>query len=72
MVASTVVVAALQRALGDDQRPMFLIKGRAYIEFNLGLRARTTKDVDTLFRGGLDEFIGRLDEALADGCTRVI
>jgi len=65
LVASTVVVAALQRALGDDQRPVFLIKGGAYIEFNLGLRARTTQDVDTLFRGGVDEFLGRLDEALA-------
>jgi len=65
LVASTIVVAALQRALGDDQQPMFLVKGGVYIEFNLGLRARTTRDVDTLFRGGLVEFASRLDEALA-------
>jgi hypothetical protein len=65
LVASTVVVAALQRALADDQRPVFLVKGGVYIEFQLGLRARTTSDVDTLFCGGTDEFETRLDEALS-------
>jgi len=65
LVASTIVVAALQRALGDDQQPLFMVKGGVYIEFNLGLRARTTSDVDTLFRGTLAEFADRLDEALA-------
>ena len=65
LVASTVVIAALQRALDDDQQPVFLVKGGVYIEFNLGLRARTTRDVDTLFRGGLNALADRLDEALA-------
>ncbi|MCL2483352.1 MAG: nucleotidyl transferase AbiEii/AbiGii toxin family protein [Propionibacteriaceae bacterium] len=65
LVASTVVVAALQRALGDDQQPLFLVKGGVYIEFNLGLKARTTSDVDTLFRGELAEMADRLDQALA-------
>jgi hypothetical protein len=65
LVASTVVVAALQRVLAADQKPAFLVKGGVYIEFQLGLRARTTSDVDTLFRGGLAEFEERLDEALA-------
>ena len=65
LVASTVVVAALQRALGDDQQPVFLVKGGVYIEYHLGLRARATTDVDTLFRGSLAEFEQCLDEALA-------
>ena len=65
VVASTVVVAALQRALADDQEPAFLVKGGVYIEFHLGLAARTTTDIDALFRGGLAEFEQRLDEALA-------
>ena len=65
-VASTVVVAALQRALGEDAKPVFFVKGGVYIEFNLGLRARTTKDVDTMFRGSVDDFADRLDEALAE------
>ena len=55
----------MQRALGDDQQPVFFVKGGVYIEFSLGLKARTTRDIDTLFRGGLDDFADRLDEALA-------
>jgi hypothetical protein len=64
LVSSTVVVAALQRALAEDDLPVFLVKGGVYIEFQLGLRARTTSDVDTLFRGSLAEFEEQLDEAL--------
>ncbi len=44
---------------------MFLIKGGVYIEFHLGLKARATTDVDTLFRGDFMEFELRLDEALS-------
>ncbi len=65
LVASTVVVAALQRTLAADRKPLFLVKGGVYIEFQLGLRARTTSDVDTLFRGDLASFEAQLDEALA-------
>ncbi|MDR2565221.1 MAG: nucleotidyl transferase AbiEii/AbiGii toxin family protein [Bifidobacteriaceae bacterium] len=45
---------------------MFLVKGGVYIEFHFGLKARATRDVDTLFRGGLADFERRLDEALAE------
>jgi hypothetical protein len=65
LVASTVVVAALQRVLAPDHQPMFLVKGGVYIEFQLGLGARATTDVDTLFRGDLAQFEERLDAALA-------
>ncbi|MDR1712252.1 MAG: nucleotidyl transferase AbiEii/AbiGii toxin family protein [Propionibacteriaceae bacterium] len=65
LVASTVVVAALQRVLASDGQPLFLVKGGVFIEFNLGLKARTTTDVDTLFRDDMAEFRARLDEALA-------
>ena len=40
MVASGVVVAAIQRVLHTDGLPRFLIKGGAYLELRLGLRAR--------------------------------
>lgn len=66
LLASTVVVAALQRTLGNDQRPLFLVKGGLFMEFHLGLRARATKDVDALFRGGLREFETALDAAIAE------
>ena len=66
LVASGVVVAAIQRALHDDGLPRFLIKGGAYLELRLGLRTRATKDIDTLFRGGFGDFIDVLDAALED------
>lgn len=72
MVASGVVIAAIQRARHSDGLPRFLVKGGAYLELRLGLKARATKDVDALFRGDFDDFIGVLDEALAepfDGIT---
>ena len=72
MVASGVVAAAIQRVRHTDGLPRFLIKGGAYLELRLGLRARATKDVDTLFRGNFDDSIDVLDEALAepfDGIT---
>lgn len=66
LLASTVAVAALQRALGPDQQPLFLVKGGLFMEFHLGLRARVTKDIDTLFRGSLAEFEQALDAAIAE------
>lgn len=66
ILASTIVVAALQRALGEDQQPLFLVKGGLFMEFHLGLRARTTKDVDALFRGSLEQFEAALDAAIAE------
>jgi Nucleotidyl transferase AbiEii toxin, Type IV TA system len=66
IVASSVVIAALQRARADDGNPRFLLKGGAYLEVRLGLRARATKDIDTLFRGEFSEFVDVLDAALAE------
>jgi hypothetical protein len=66
LVASSVVIAALQRARAEDGHPRFLLKGGAYLEVRLGLRARATKDIDTMFRGDFSEFAAVLDEALAE------
>ena len=66
ILASTIVIAALQRALGPDGEPLFLLKGGVYLERRLGANARATKDVDTLFRGNFDEFSVALDQALAE------
>ena len=65
-MASTIVIAALQRAVGPDGTPLFLLKGGVYLEHRLGLASRATKDVDTLFRGLLKEFVAKLDAALAE------
>jgi len=66
LVASSVVIAALQRSLHADGAPRFLLKGGAYLEVRLGLNARATGDIDTLFRGDFDEFLTSLDETLRD------
>ena len=66
LLASTVAVAALQRALGDDEEPLFLLKGGLFMEFHLGLDARVTKDVDALFRGGVERFESALDAAISE------
>jgi len=66
MLSSTVIIAALQRAIGFDGQPLFLVKGGLYLELQLGLTARTTKDVDTLFRGDAAEFQRVLDQVLAE------
>lgn len=64
ILASTITIAALQRALGADAEPLFLLKGGVYLERRLGLASRATKDLDTLFRGEVEEFVAALDEAL--------
>jgi Nucleotidyl transferase AbiEii toxin, Type IV TA system len=66
LVASSVVIAALQQARSGDGHPRFLLKGGAYLEVRLGLRARATKDIDTMFRGDFSEFASVLDEALSE------
>ena len=66
LLASTVAVAGLQRAIGFDHQPLFLLKGGLLMEFHLGLSARVTKDVDALFRGELAKFESALDAAIAE------
>jgi hypothetical protein len=65
-LASTVVIAALQRATGADAVPLFLVKGGVYVEMQLGGKAQTraTKDIDTLFRGTVEEFTATLRQVM--------
>jgi len=65
-LASTVVVAALQRAIGSDEAPLFLVKGGVYVQMQLGEKAltRATKDIDTLFRGSVDDFTSALRQVI--------
>ena len=64
LVASTVVVAALQRAVDASGSSLFLLKGGTLLQHRLGLASRATKDVDGLIRGDLDAFVAKLDESL--------
>jgi hypothetical protein len=65
LIASAVVTAALQRAVDESGRARFLLKGGTMLQYRLPGMTRTTTDVDGLVRGGIEAFLGRLDEALA-------
>ncbi len=65
LVASTVVIAALQRTVDTAGTPHFLLKGGTLLQHRLGQESRATKDVDGLVRGDIEEFLARLDEAFA-------
>jgi hypothetical protein len=56
------LIGALERVRLDDG-PRFLIKGGVSIELRLGLRARTTKDIDLVFRGAPRELVNALEDA---------
>ncbi len=64
LIASTVVVAALQRAVDETGRSFFLLKGGTYLQHRMSWSARPTKDVDGLVRGDLGAFLDSLDGAL--------
>lgn len=64
LVASTVVVAALQRAIDGEGRTLFLLKDGTYLQHRLSWSGRPTKDIDGMVRGDIDEFFAALDDAL--------
>lgn len=66
LIASSVAVAAVQRAVGPDGRQLFLLKGGTLLQHRLDLSSRATKDLDGLVRGDIDEFLSALDVALAE------
>ncbi|MHB8340488.1 MAG: nucleotidyl transferase AbiEii/AbiGii toxin family protein [Mycobacteriales bacterium] len=64
LIASTVVVAALQRAIDADGRSRFLLKGGTYLQHRMSWTSRPTKDIDGLVRGDIEDFLTVLDDAL--------
>jgi len=56
------LIGALDRVRADEQ-PRFLIKGGISMELRLGLGARSTQDVDIVFRGRTTELLDALEEA---------
>jgi Nucleotidyl transferase AbiEii toxin, Type IV TA system len=66
LVASSVAIACVQRAIDADGRQLFLLKGGTLLQHRLPATARSTKDVDGLVRGDLDAFFLALEDALAE------
>lgn len=64
LIASSVAVGAVQRALDEDGRQLFLLKGGTLLQHRLNATARATKDVDGLVRGDMDAFFKVLEEVL--------
>jgi hypothetical protein len=65
-VSFMLVVLPLDRSLDEEGDPLFLVKGGVSMELRLKMRARTTKDLDTVYRGTFEHWLGSLDEALAE------
>lgn len=66
LIASSVAVAAVQRAVGADGRLLFLLKGGTLLQHRLDVPARTTKDIDGLARGDIEAFLHTLSEVLVE------
>lgn len=66
LVASSVVIAVLQRVVDADERQLFLLKGGTLLQHRLAGNARATKDVDGLVRADLGAFLLELEEVLRE------
>jgi len=65
-VSFMLVALPLERSLDGNGDPLFLVKGGVSMELRLDLRARTTKDLDAVFRGAFEDWLSALDDALAE------
>ncbi len=65
LIASSVAVAAVQRVVDADAKPLFLLKGGTWLQHRLNVKARATKDIDGLVRGDIDTFLTELAPVLA-------
>lgn len=64
-VSFMLVALPLEHSLDGEGKPLFAVKGGVSMELRLGLRARTTKDLDAVFRGAFEGWLAALDDALA-------
>lgn len=64
-VSAMAFLGALERVSEEDSPARFLIKGGMACELRFQDRARTTRDLDALFHGSLDELLTALDAAFA-------
>jgi hypothetical protein len=68
LISTMSLLGALERANEGNEEPNhgLVLKGGVAMELRLGLKARTTKDVDFVFHGQLDALLEDLDEAFAE------
>jgi hypothetical protein len=61
-ISTMTLIGALDRVRAE-QEPRFLVKGGVSMELRLGLGARSTQDLDIVFRGRTAELLDALEEA---------
>ncbi len=61
-----VVCAFLDGVRHTDGAHVFVVKGGTAMQLRLGIRARATTDLDVMFRGLVEEWLARFDEATVD------
>ena len=67
-LAVLIVAEMLSRASDLEGNAMFLVKGGSMIELRIGIEAsRTSKDLDTAFRGSVDQVEDVVREVIATG-----
>ena len=66
LIASSVAIAAVQRAVDGDGRQLFLLKGGTLLQHRLNVPGRSTKDIDGVVRGDLDDFLRILEQVLTE------
>lgn len=64
-ISFMLIALVLERARTKEGEPLFLVKGGVSMELRLRLKARATKDLDTVFRGRFEEWLEALDDALS-------
>ncbi|MCZ7527299.1 MAG: nucleotidyl transferase AbiEii/AbiGii toxin family protein [Acidimicrobiia bacterium] len=63
-VGVLVVSAMLDHLRDDGGYHRFVAKGGAALEMRFGVRARTSKDFDTVYRGALDDVVAEVEAAV--------
>lgn len=65
-ISAMALLGALERAREVDSPTRFLLKGGMACELRFPGKARTTKDLDVIFHGSLDQLLADLDTAFAE------
>jgi hypothetical protein len=66
-IGVVVICAMVDRVRDADGAHLFVAKGGSAMQLRLGMTARTTTDLDFLFRGGAHTWLDRFDVALREG-----
>jgi len=64
IIATTVIAAMLQKVVDENGDSRFYLKGGVLLQHKLGLSSRATKDLDSIVRGDIGDFLAEMDKVL--------